>query len=532
MRKRNLRTFAAALIICVLFVANAVPAFAEGATVTGEDVNLRSGPGTNYRVLDCLPKGASVTVTDRSNSSWYGVSYNGTNGFMSSHYLSLSGGGSSSGSPSGGSAEANGYINAMYVRFRSAPSTDGSILGEYNRGKELTITGSENGWTACIIDGQSGYVSGQYVTAYGDGGGSDQDEYDPYGGIVVGGGSGSDGYTGGGTTEPEPDPGTSPEPSDPYGGDSIVVGGSSGGETTEPEPEPPVSPSPTPSTTPVEEKTGFINGDYVRFRTGPSTSYRVIDSYNKGKEVTITGVSGDWTACTIDGQNGYVFSQYVTVNEPKTQTGGSETNGGDDNYNVTETDAQPGYITGNNVRLRSGPSMSSDVLDELFYGNNVTITGVSGDWTAVTYNGQAGFVYSQYVARGEYQHTSSGGSDLGREIADFALQFVGYGYTWGGTSPSTGFDCSGLMYYVYQHFGYTLNRVADAQARNGVHVDPSELQPGDLLCFYSSGSYIGHVGMYIGNNMFVHAQNSATGVVISELSGYYATRGFEARRII
>ena len=119
-----------------------------------------------------------------------------------------------------------------------------------------------------------------------------------------------------------------------------------------------------------------------------------------------------------------------------------------------------------------------------------------------------------------------------REIADYALQFVGYNYTWGGTSPSTGFDCSGLMYYVYQHFGYTLNRVADAQARNGVHVDPSDLQPGDLLCFYSSGSYIGHVGMYIGNNQFVHAANSNMGVIISDLSGYYANRGYEARRII
>ena len=88
------------------------------------------------------------------------------------------------------------------------------------------------------------------------------------------------------------------------------------------------------------------------------------------------------------------------------------------------------------------------------------------------------------------------------------------------------------MYYVYSQFGYTLNRVACDQALNGVHVDPANLQPGDLLCFYSGGDYIGHVGMYIGNNMFVHAANSSTGVITSELSGYYATRGFEARRII
>ena len=63
-------------------------------------------------------------------------------------------------------------------------------------------------------------------------------------------------------------------------------------------------------------------------------------------------------------------------------------------------------------------------------------------------------------------------------------------------------------------------------------VGKADLQPGDLLCFYSGGSYIGHVGMYIGNNMFVHAATSTTGVITSELVGYYARRGFEVRRII
>ena len=151
------------------------------------------------------------------------------------------------------------------------------------------------------------------------------------------------------------------------------------------------------------------------------------------------------------------------------------------------------------------------------------------------YNGSPGYVYSQYVKAGSFSSTvppDSGGSVEGRQVAEFALQFVGYNYCWGGKSPETGFDCSGLVYYVYQQFGYTLNRVACDQANNGVHVEPDQLQPGDILCFYSSNDYIGHVGIYIGDNKFVHAQNSATGVVVSALEGYYASRGFEARRII
>ena len=187
------------------------------------------------------------------------------------------------------------------------------------------------------------------------------------------------------------------------------------------------------------------------------------------------------------------------------------------------------------------------------YGNSVTVTGTSGDWTAVTCNGKSGYVYSTYVKSGSFQagsgtQTAAGsqagagsaavsapavkGSATGQQIVDYALQFVGYRYVWGGTSPETGFDCSGFVQYVYKQFGYQLNRVACDQALNGVHVDSKDLQPGDVLCFYSSNNYIGHTAIYIGNNRFVHASTSTTGVIISELNGYYWTRGYEARRIV
>ena len=77
---------------------------------------------------------------------------------------------------------------------------------------------------------------------------------------------------------------------------------------------------------------------------------------------------------------------------------------------------------------------------------------------------------------------------------------------------------------------YRLSRALAQQMCKADYLDT--LQPGDILCFYSGGSYIGHVGIYIGDNKFVHAQNSATGVVVTELSGYYASRGYEARRIV
>ena len=245
------------------------------------------------------------------------------------------------------------------------------------------------------------------------------------------------------------------------------------------------------------------------------------------QELTVTGTEGEWTACTIDGESGYVSSEFVLLN----QTGSSQSSAAAEEKPPVKT-KDPGYITGNNVRFRQAADPNSGLIGELFYGNAVTITGVKDDWTEIVYEGKTGFVYSQYVTKGELQKTATGGTATGRQIVDFALQYVGYNYRWGGMDPNTGFDCSGFTSYVYKQFGYELNRVACDQARNGVHVDANKLQPGDILCFYSSGSYIGHVGLYIGDGKFVHAANSSSGVIISELSGYYAARGYEARRIL
>ena len=278
--------------------------------------------------------------------------------------------------------------------------------------------------------------------------------------------------------------------------------------------------------------TGHIQGSYVYFRSGPDTTYAIYDCLDNGTSLTITGYSGDWTAVTIGDSSGYVYSSYVVSDgvevtvtpepEPEPEPVPAET--------ASET---AGYIAGNDVRFRSGPSTQDAILGEYNYGTTLTITGYSGDWTAVTINDVAGYVYSQYVSEGRVAVIGDdpNASELGRQIVEYALQYEGYPYVWGGTSPS-GFDCSGFTTYVFRHFGITLNRVACDQARNGVAVDTSALQPGDLLCFYSSADYIGHVGIYIGNNRFIHASTYTTGVIISELSGYYDTRGFIARRVI
>lgn len=127
----------------------------------------------------------------------------------------------------------------------------------------------------------------------------------------------------------------------------------------------------------------------------------------------------------------------------------------------------------------------------------------------------------------------SSGTATGQEIVNYAMSFLGVNYVYGGTSPS-GFDCSGLVYYCYTHFGYSVNRTAAALAYNGTSVSSSSLEPGDIILFTSSGGgYIGHTGLYVGNGQFIHAPHTGDVVKISNLSdSYYTNHYWGARRVV
>ena len=104
---------------------------------------------------------------------------------------------------------------------------------------------------------------------------------------------------------------------------------------------------------------------------------------------------------------------------------------------------------------------------------------------------------------------AASGSDLGKKIAKFACQYVGNPYVMGGTSLTNGADCSGFTYRVYQEFGYSIPRTSYQQRSAGTGVAYENAQPGDLIC------YDGHVAMYIGNGMIVHASSAKTGIKVS-----------------
>lgn len=111
-------------------------------------------------------------------------------------------------------------------------------------------------------------------------------------------------------------------------------------------------------------------------------------------------------------------------------------------------------------------------------------------------------------------------------VVAIAMQYLGVPYVWGGASPS-GFDCSGFTMYVYAQIGVALPHYTGAQYAMGVAVPRSQLQPGDLVFFDG----LGHEGMYIGNNQFIHAPHTGDVVKISSISGWYASTYVGARRV-
>lgn len=174
------------------------------------------------------------------------------------------------------------------------------------------------------------------------------------------------------------------------------------------------------------------------------------------------------------------------------------------------------YASGS-VNIREEATTKSDAIVKVSKGTKLTCYSYEGGWYRVKYNGSTGYVAEKYV-------TAETPVSKGQEVVNYAKQFVGNPYVYGGSSLTRGTDCSGFTMSVYRKFGYSLPHSSSAQASKGTKVSWSEKQPGDLICYY------GHVAIYMGNNKIVHASNPKTGIKISNNAAYRKVRC--VRRIV
>ncbi len=260
-----------------------------------------------------------------------------------------------------------------------------------------------------------------------------------------------------------------------------------------------------------------VTVDLLNLRRDPNTAAATIATAPQGSAVVIADKSLDgWYKVVYRGRLGYMSADYLSYSE------------------TLDADIGRGVIVGSDVRLREGASTDAAILGTYQNGTEMKVLGVYKDWYKVQSGDNTGFVFSDFFGLRTDAAANTPEGDIGQKIVDTAMQYLDVPYIWAGTSPK-GFDCSGLVYFIYNEFGYTINRTAASIYENGSYVEKAQLKPGDPVCFTNSGSgsSIGHVGIYIGNDQFIHASSSARKVVISGLSEDYYIRNYVgARRIV
>ena len=280
----------------------------------------------------------------------------------------------------------------------------------------------------------------------------------------------------------------------------------------------------------------FVTASALRLRSGAGTDTATLDYASQNEVVVLLERIGDWYKVNYNLQVGFMHKNHLRT--------------------ASRENVELGYgrVTGDRVNVRSGPGTSYGSVAKAYTGDSAYIIGINAGWYKVIFQRAIGYIRSDYVDLTEipYENKDSnkeplffkGGQSTGRPVSPDALsgasaaaiiatakQYIGVPYVWGGSTPS-GFDCSGFVQYVFAKHGITLPRTSAQQYTAGTWVSKSNLQPGDLVFYNTSGSGVSHLGIYIGNGQFIHA-SSSKGVMISEMSNsYWSARYYGARRVL
>ncbi len=255
-----------------------------------------------------------------------------------------------------------------------------------------------------------------------------------------------------------------------------------------------------------------VESGNLNVREQPSTSGKLVGKMPKNAACEVLEIADGWAYITSGEVTGYVNLDYLLTGPAailKAQELVST-------VAIAETDG---------LNVREEANTDSAILTKVLKGEELEYLETLEDWVKVSIDGEDAYVAAEYVTVKENLTTAitmsellygAGVSDVRVDMVEYAKQFVGNPYVWGGTSLTKGADCSGFVLSIYKKYGIKLTHSAKVQANEGKKISASELQPGDLV-FYANGSgTINHVSMYIGGGQVIHASSPKTGIKISK----------------
>ncbi|MCU4768728.1 SH3 domain-containing protein [Bacillus toyonensis] len=511
-------------------------------TVNADVLHVRAGSSTSQDIISRVYNGQSLNVIGEENG-WFKINHNGKTGFVSGEFVSKKGATNSNVSTTGGKNK----VTADVLRVRTAPNTSSSVSGRVYEGQTLNVIGQENGWVKINHNGQTGYVSGQFVSGVSANTGAtndtNQQTVQPASGNYTVNVSSLRVRTGPSTSHTTVASITKGQVVQVVGEvqdwfkinyagqaayiskDYVTKGGSNenGSQGNN------QNNNQNNNVTVQTGGTYVVNATSLRVRTGPAAYHSVIGGVLNGTTLNVVGSEGSWFKVNYQGKTGFVSGEFV-----KFVKGGTAT---------PEQPKQPEkpnqgaigdyYINASALNVRSGEGTNYRIIGALSQGQKVQVISENSGWSKINYNGQNGYIGTRFLSKtpvggavdkpnnnNNNQNNNNTGNNSGdtSSLLAYAKSMQGVPYVWGGTSAN-GVDCSGYIYHVFKKFGHNISRQSVAGYWSSLPKTSSP-QPGDLIYFqntYKAGP--SHMGIYLGGGSFI--QSGDKGVAIASLSNSY-----------
>lgn len=509
---------------------------------SNDTLNVREGSNSSSKILFTLKNGEIVTVLNKESNGWYKVQKDSQTGYVNGAYLSTY-------TETTLSPSYTTVITTDAVNLRKTMSWSASeVIMTIPKGSSVSLVSKGSDWSEVLYKNTKGYVPTSYISTN-----ASQDK------------PSTDSSSGSSNTLPS---GVTESNLNAQGkvikiasNDVLNVRKSPNGDSSK------VTTLKLNQVVTITKKTsnnwykisvnnteGYVNGAYielvnqnitpqgekattnniVNLRDSKSwSSTSVILQIPKNATIYILEKGSEWSKITYNNKTGYIPTSYITSQS------NTENNPTVKPPITSDKVGKIGTVNTSNLNIRSGAGMSYSVISKVYSGDIILIKEVSsnGDWYKVeTTTGVVGWCGSSYIKDirdGKLPSYGLSSSEKINNVLKVAKEQLGKPYVFGSTGPDS-FDCSGLAYYVFKNgAGITLPRNSKDQATVGIYVAKSDLKPGDLVFFNTSGSGISHLGIYIGNNEMIHAPRSGKNVEIVKITdSYWANRYVTARRVI